>query len=80
MRSIGTEQMAKIHLNPADEAILEQLESECQSVPARLAEQTGYDRQYVHKRLRRLSEHDLVKSLSHGLYRFDHWPSEDDDP
>jgi len=32
------------------------------------------DRQYVHKRLRRLDEHDLVEQLSHGLYRFKQWP------
>jgi DNA-binding IclR family transcriptional regulator len=61
--------MPEIELNPADEAIIDVLETETQSVPARIAEQTGYDRQYVHKRLRRLSEHGIVESLSHGLYR-----------
>jgi DNA-binding Lrp family transcriptional regulator len=66
--------MPNIQLNPADKAILEQLEKEGQSVPARLAEQTDYDRQYVHKRLRRLDEHDIVEALSHGLYRFKNWP------
>ena len=61
--------MGEITLNPADEAILDELVAENQSVPARLADQTGYDRQYVHKRLKRLSEHEIVESLSHGLYR-----------
>jgi DNA-binding IclR family transcriptional regulator len=61
--------MPEIELNPADKAIVEVLEEETQSVPARIAEQTGYDRQYVHKRLRRLAEHGVVESLSHGLYR-----------
>jgi len=70
------EVMPEIPLNPADKAILEHLEKEQQSVPARLAKQTDYDRQYVHKRLRRLSEHGFVESLSHGLYRFNEWPEE----
>jgi len=61
--------MPEIELNPADKAIIDVLEDETQSVPARIADQTGYDRQYVHKRLRRLSEHGIVESLSHGLYR-----------
>lgn len=70
--------MGNVPLNPADQEILEQLEKEGQSVPARLAEQTGYNRQYIHKRLRRLDEHDIVKSLSHGLYRFQGWPNDTD--
>jgi len=61
--------MPEIELNPADKAIIDVLEDEMQSVPARIADQTGYDPQYVHKRLRRLSEHGIVESLSHGLYR-----------
>jgi len=69
MRDETTEVMADIPLNPADKAILEQLEQEYQSVPARLAEQTDYNRHYVQKRLQRLSEHGIVEPLSHGLYR-----------
>ena len=61
--------MADIQLNPADEAILEVLSEEYQSVPARIADQTDYDRVYVQKRLKRLSEHGVVKQLSHGVYR-----------
>jgi DNA-binding IclR family transcriptional regulator len=61
--------MSDIPLNPADKAILEHLKEERQSVPSRLAEQTDYDRQYIQKRLTRLAEHDIVVSLSHGLYR-----------
>lgn len=61
--------MPDVPLNPADKAILEQLEEERQSLPSRLAEQTDYDRQYVQKRLTRLAEHNIVDSLSHGLYR-----------
>jgi DNA-binding IclR family transcriptional regulator len=61
--------MTDITLNPADKAILDTLAEEKQSVPARIADQTGYDRQYVHKRLQRLAEHEIVESLSHGLYR-----------
>ena len=61
--------MAGIELNPADKAILDVLQEEHQSVPARIAEQTEYDRQYVHKRLKRLAEHGVVESVGHGLYR-----------
>ena len=68
--------MPDISLNPADKAILNQLKEEQQSVPARLAEQTDYDRQYIHKRLQRLAEHSIVESLSHGLYRIDELPEE----
>lgn len=69
--------MSKISLNPADEAILDQLAEEKQSVPARLAQQSGYDRQYIHKRLKRLSEHGMVEKLSHGLYRLKNDPRVD---
>jgi len=63
--------MTEPELNPADKAILESLENEYQSVPSRLSEQTNYDRQYVQKRLKRLAEHGVVKSLGHGLYRYE---------
>ena len=66
--------MGDIKLNPADNAILDVLADEQQSVPARIAEQAGYDRQYVHKRLQRLTEHGIVTSLSHGLYRLEKDP------
>ena len=66
--------MTDIPLNPADKAILEQLRDERQSVPARLAEQTEYDRHYVQRRLRRLCEHNIVEQLSHGLYRLKNDP------
>lgn len=79
MSETNQEVMTDIPLNPADKAILKQLESEEQSVPARLAEQTDYDRQYIHKRLRRLDEHGIVESLSHGLYRFKEWPDENEE-
>lgn len=69
--------MAEISLNPADEAILDVLAEEQQSVPARIADQAGYNRQYVHKRLQRLSEHEIVESLSHGLYRVKNDPRDD---
>jgi len=58
-----------VDLYPADEKIVEQLAEEHQSVPARLADQTGYDRQYVQKRLKRLAELGYVDALGHGLYR-----------
>jgi len=58
-----------VDLYPADEAIVANLADEHQSVPARIAEQTDYDRQYVQKRLKRLAELGYVESLGHGLYR-----------
>jgi DNA-binding IclR family transcriptional regulator len=68
--------MADIRLTEADEAILDRLTEEGQSVPARLAEQTGYDRQYVYKRLKRMDEHEIVEGLGHGLYRLKNDPRE----
>jgi DNA-binding IclR family transcriptional regulator len=68
--------MSMVDLYPVDEAVIEQLADECQSVPARLAEQTGYDRQYVQKRLKRLTELGYVENLNHGLYRLTDDPRE----
>jgi len=66
-----------VDLYPVDEAIVEVLADERQSVPARVAEQTGYDRQYVQKRLKRLAELGYVDNLDHGLYRFVSDPREE---
>ena len=68
--------MTDVDLTETDEAILEQLAEEGQSVPARIAEQIGKNRQYVYKRLKRMSEHEIVESLSHGLYRIKDDPRE----
>lgn len=76
MNVIERKLMSDVKLNPADESIIDKLAQEGQSVPARLAEQTDYDRQYVHKRLKRLSEHGIVEPLSHGLYRLKKDPRE----
>lgn len=75
MRAEHTD-MGDIDLTETDEAILDQLADEGQSVPARIAEQIGKNRQYVYKRLKRMSEHGIVESLSHGLYRIKDDPRE----
>jgi DNA-binding IclR family transcriptional regulator len=54
-------------LNPADERILDALEDGTRN-PSWLADELDYTRQYVHQRLQRLVEADLVANLGHGLY------------
>jgi DNA-binding IclR family transcriptional regulator len=68
-----------VDLYPVDEEIIELIQEEYQTVPARLSEQTGYDRQYIQKRLKRLSELGYVDKLGHGLYRFTSDPREEID-
>ena len=62
--------MANIQLNDADEAILESLHVG-RNVPANIAEDTGYTRQYVYDRLKRLSEHGVVTNIGNGVYELD---------
>lgn len=59
--------MANIQLNDADEAILESLQVG-RNVPANIAEDTGYTRQYVYDRLKRLAEHEKVTNIGNGVY------------
>lgn len=59
--------MAEIDLNEADIEILSALQ-EGRNVPANLADDLGYSRQYVQNRLKRLREHDLVRNIGRGVY------------
>lgn len=56
-----------IALNTADEALLTQLR-DGRNVPANLAADTGYHRQYVYERLKRLAEHGVVRNVGNGVY------------
>lgn len=56
-----------IHTNDADEAVIEALRGG-RNLPANIAEETGYSRQYLNQRLRRLEEHGIVENRGHGLY------------
>lgn len=56
-----------IDLNPADEAIIEQLRGG-RNLAANLARETDYSRQYVSDRLVRLREHGVVLNVGSGLY------------
>ena len=59
--------MANIQLNNADEAIIEALQ-DGRNVPANIGEDTGYTRQYVYDRLKRLAEHGVVTNIGNGVY------------
>jgi DNA-binding Lrp family transcriptional regulator len=59
--------MADIDLNDADRAIVDELKTG-RNLAANLARETGYDRQYISDRLRRLREHGIVTNLGAGLY------------
>lgn len=59
--------MAQIALNTADRAIIHTLR-DGRNVPANIALETDYSRQYVYERLKRLSEHGVVENLGHGVY------------
>ena len=66
--------VSEIKLYPVDHEVIDALEQDHQANPARIAEVTGYDRQYVQKRLKRLEEHGYVDNIGHGLYRFEKDP------
>lgn len=59
--------MATIALNTADRAIINALR-EGRNVPANLAKDTEYSRQYVYDRLKRLREHGVVANIGNGVY------------
>jgi hypothetical protein len=54
-------------LNPADEQILQQLQSGARN-PSWLADELDYTRQYVHQRLQLLVAAEYVENIGHGLY------------
>ena len=59
--------MADIPLNEADEKIIDTLQ-EGRNVPANLADELGYSRQYIQNRIKRLREHGIVKNVGRGVY------------
>lgn len=59
--------MADIEFNEADERIFEALE-DGRNVPANLADELGYSRQYVQNRIKRLREHGFVSNIGRGVY------------
>ena len=59
--------MANIDLNDADHAIIQMLQ-EGRNVAANIAPETGYTRQYISERLRRLREHGVVENIGSGVY------------
>jgi uncharacterized membrane protein len=56
-----------ISFNEADRLIIESLR-EGRNVPSNLADEHGYTRQYVSRRLKRLREHGIVKNIGNGVY------------
>lgn len=59
--------MADIPLNDADQAIISELE-DGRNLAANIADATGYTRQYISDRLRRLREHGVVVNIGRGVY------------
>ncbi|MFB6198959.1 MAG: winged helix-turn-helix transcriptional regulator, partial [Halobacteriaceae archaeon] len=67
--------MVDIDLNDADRAIIQSL-SEGRNVPANLADDLGYSRQYIQNRIRRLREHGIVNNVGRGVYELVEDPRE----
>lgn len=59
--------MPEIDLNDADVAILEML-LDGRNLATNIASETGYTRQYITTRLKRLREHNHVENIGSGLY------------
>jgi biotin operon repressor len=59
--------MEDIDLNDADEEIISALE-QGRNLPANLADDLGYSRQYIQNRLTRLREHGIVDNIGRGVY------------
>lgn len=65
--SMVGQQMADLHLNAADRAVLEELQLG-RNVPANIADSTGYSKQYIRERISRLEEHGVVENVGRGVY------------
>lgn len=62
-------------LAPVDEAILDLLHEGRITAPY-ASEEIDYSKQYVHERLNRLVEHDMVRKVHRGLYELKSDPRE----
>lgn len=67
--------MADIELNEADGKILNLL-AEGRNVPANIADELDYSRQYVQNRITRLREHGYVTNIGRGVYELVEDPRE----
>ena len=59
--------MSQIRLNDTDEDILEIL-AEGRNVPSNIADELGFTRQYVQRRLSRFEENGYIRNVGRGLY------------
>ena len=59
--------MAEIRLNDTDLQLLECL-AEGRNVPANIADELDFSRQYIQQRLKRLEEHGYVQNIGRGVY------------
>ena len=59
--------MVDVDLNPADQAVIDVLE-DGRNIAANIADETGYERQYISSRLKRLAEHGVVVNIGKGVY------------
>jgi len=68
--------MGNIDLNDADQEIISALQ-DGRNVPANLADELGYSRQYIQNRLKRLREHGIVQNIGRGVYELIEAPDND---
>ncbi|WP_255196516.1 helix-turn-helix transcriptional regulator [Halorarius litoreus] len=59
--------MVDIRLSETDNAILSLL-AEGRNVPANIADELDFTRQYVQQRLKRMEEHGIVQNIGRGVY------------
>jgi len=64
-----------VELNPTDKEIIKMLE-DGRCTPKHIAEQSGYSRQNVMNRLKRLVELGYVDRVSKGLYELENKPQD----
>jgi predicted HTH transcriptional regulator len=67
MHAKATAVLEPRQLNDADRDILDVLQ-EGRATPGYLSQETGHDSSYINQRLRRLEEHDHVRTLARGLW------------
>ena len=77
MRATEARVMEDIYLNPTDHDVLDMLD-EGRCTPSYIADESGYSRQNITNRLRRLEEHGVVEKVHTGLYELIDDPREED--
>ena len=64
-------------MNPTDHDVLDML-NEGRCTPSYIADESGYSRQNITNRLKRLEEHGVVKKVHTGLYQLVNDPRDEE--